>query len=191
MSERLVTVSTFNDPIAAAMAKNFLESEGIPAVLMDETAVATDWLLSNAIGGIKLQVALLHLERAEHLLERLTPSGQEEADELPSSAIATEEKARAIQACHQEIAEEKRAAEVDATPCNQLADRLLRTAVLGLLLWPLEFYALVLLLSAFSERQEISADRQWKIWLSAAIILPALAGFTLCFPVFCFPLPRL
>ncbi len=75
MSDRLVTVATFQDSVAADLARNFLEHEGVACVLIDDTTVATDWMLSAAIGGVKLQVAALNAERAEMLLTQI----QEEA----------------------------------------------------------------------------------------------------------------
>ena len=68
MTDRYVTVAAFQDQMSATMAKNFLEENGVPAILLDETTVATDWLLSGAIGGVKVQVAPIHVERAEMLL---------------------------------------------------------------------------------------------------------------------------
>src|SRR6516164_6008964 len=120
MSDRLVTVATFHEPVAAALARNFLESEGIPAVLFDEDTIATNWMLSGAIGGIKLQVEPIHIERAEMLLTQVQADKEEaEDDDAPilQTAIAS-----------QEIAEDLQSEREDKEPINQLADRLFRTA---------------------------------------------------------------
>ncbi len=53
---RWVTVATFGSPALAHLARLKLESEEIPCVIVDENIVAMDWLLSPAVGGIKLQV---------------------------------------------------------------------------------------------------------------------------------------
>ena len=45
-----------------------LESEGIPVFLFDEFTITMDWLLSNAIGGVKVQVPDPFLERARTIL---------------------------------------------------------------------------------------------------------------------------
>src|SRR5436309_2737774 len=71
MLERLVTVATFDDTIRAALAKNHLEAAGIVSMLSDELTVGMDWALSTAVGGIKLQVAPIQVERAEYLLAAL------------------------------------------------------------------------------------------------------------------------
>lgn len=52
----LVNVSTFDDPNLAHIARLRLESEGIQAVLDGEHHVAMDWLITNAVGGVKLLV---------------------------------------------------------------------------------------------------------------------------------------
>jgi hypothetical protein len=53
----LVTVGRFNLPIDAQMFRMSLESAGIDAVLQDENTIQVDMLLSNAIGGVRVQVA--------------------------------------------------------------------------------------------------------------------------------------
>ncbi len=60
----LVTVATFDNLPKAEMARILLNQDGLVAVLTDGNMVATDWLLSNAIGGIKLQVAVEDADRA-------------------------------------------------------------------------------------------------------------------------------
>jgi len=55
-SGRWVTVATFSVPQQAHLARLRLESEEIDCFLIDENLVATDWLLANAVGGIKVQV---------------------------------------------------------------------------------------------------------------------------------------
>ena len=166
MSDRLVTIATFQAPAAAALAKNFLDSEGIPAVLFDEDTIATDWMLAGAIGGIKLQVAAIHVERAEMLLTQIeTERKEEDADDepMPTSAIAT-----------QEIAEDLRSEGEDREPINQLTDKLFRTAVFGLVFCPLQFYALFLLTEIASAEGKVSPNRRWKLWVSLPLMLISL-----------------
>lgn len=52
----LVTVRTFDDYFSAYILLTRLEHVGIECYLKDENTVTIDPLLSNAIGGIKLQV---------------------------------------------------------------------------------------------------------------------------------------
>src|SRR5262249_49628477 len=53
----LVTVATFWFPGEAHIVRCRLEAAGISVYIADEFTVTMDWFLSNAIGGIKLQVA--------------------------------------------------------------------------------------------------------------------------------------
>ena len=162
MLDRLSTVATFQDPVAAALARNYLQSHGISACLIDETTIATDWMISNAIGGIKLQVSCLQFERAELLLAQVRAEREEaDAQEEPEqTGIATEE-----------IAEELRAEAEDKEPINLLADRLYRSTVFGLIFWPLQFYSLYLLLAVYAEKGKVSPRRRWKVWVSIPLNL--------------------
>jgi hypothetical protein len=176
MSDRLVTVATFHEPVAAALARNFLESEGIPAVLFDEDTIATGWMLSGAIGGIKLQVAPIHLERAEMLLAQIQASRDDADDEpLPQTAIAT-----------QEIAEDMRSEREDRELINQLTDKLFRSAVFGLIFCPLIFYTIYLLMEIMCTEGTISPNRRWKIWVSMPLmVVPLLLMVFLAMPSWC------
>lgn len=69
----LVTVARYRDMPEAVVARTVLEDEGIECLLRDENTVRTDWLLSNAIGGMRLQVAAKDEARARELLTEPTP----------------------------------------------------------------------------------------------------------------------
>lgn len=81
---RWITVATFSQSTRAQIARLKLESEDIPCIILDENLVATDWFMSIAVGGIKVQVpepeaaraVLLLGEKAPHATE--TPATQEE-----------------------------------------------------------------------------------------------------------------
>lgn len=104
MSVRLVTVATFDMPHKADLAKAALEEAGIPAEVNDREVVAMDWLLLNAVGGIKLQVAEENAERAVAVIEPFTRPGAFEQpvsdEELERQALAepTEDEVRASRA---------------------------------------------------------------------------------------------
>ncbi len=181
MSDRLVTVATFQDSVAAALAKNFLEHEGISCVLIDDTTVATDWMLSAAIGGVKLQVTALNLERAEMLLTQI----QQERDEADDDDYDDDDDAPTHTAiATREIAEDLQAEQADRAPINQLADKVFRAAVFGLILWPLQLYVLYLLACIFAEEGKVSPDRRWKVWAAVLLNMPLMSvivGPLLCF----------
>jgi hypothetical protein len=68
--QNLVIVATFRDLPPALIAKNVLDTAGIRNFLIDATTIRIDWLLSNAIGGVKLGVERKDLEAAKQALDR-------------------------------------------------------------------------------------------------------------------------
>ena len=62
---------TFTFPTELAVVKSKLESEGIECRVLDEHTVQTHNFLSQAIGGVRLQVAESNLERARLILEEI------------------------------------------------------------------------------------------------------------------------
>ena len=63
-----VKVASFSQPFEAHLARTRLEAEGIACVVSDEYLVRVDWLLSNAIGGVKLMVPAGEAARAREAL---------------------------------------------------------------------------------------------------------------------------
>ncbi len=64
-----VTIATFYYPPETAVIKGKLESEGIECILRDELTVQVHHFLSNAIGGIKLQVRRKDVAKARQILK--------------------------------------------------------------------------------------------------------------------------
>lgn len=52
----LTTIAHYSFPLEAQIAKARLASEGIPGFIADEHTIGMDWLYSNALGGVRLQV---------------------------------------------------------------------------------------------------------------------------------------
>lgn len=65
------TVAAFSQPIEAHLLRIRLEQEGIVAYLRDENLVTLDWLYSNAVGGVKVDVADEDYEQALEIFESL------------------------------------------------------------------------------------------------------------------------
>jgi hypothetical protein len=78
MTDSLKTVASFESPLDAEIAKGRLESEDIIAHIRDESTVNANWLLSNAIGGVKLLVKESDLSRASDLLQVVATSEEDE-----------------------------------------------------------------------------------------------------------------
>jgi hypothetical protein len=68
MTEKLVTIGSYSTPYEANMVKSRLEAAGIPAFVADEYTIGMNWLYSNALGGVKVQVPESLALEAQELL---------------------------------------------------------------------------------------------------------------------------
>lgn len=68
MSGKLVTIRAFSTLWEAEMARSRLDAEGVPAFVKDGHTINMNWLYSNALGGVKVQVAERELEKARQIL---------------------------------------------------------------------------------------------------------------------------
>jgi hypothetical protein len=73
VAEPLVTIERFRDLPEALLAKGKLISAGIPCFLADSELVRADWLWSNAIGNMRLQVKPEDAEEAVRVLHEPPP----------------------------------------------------------------------------------------------------------------------
>ena len=78
MTERLVTVATFETPFEAEVAKGRLESEGHTVFLADAETVTANWLYSNAVGGVRVQVPEPEADQARASLADSAPETESE-----------------------------------------------------------------------------------------------------------------
>lgn len=69
--EALVTVAKFGNLPEAQSVQLYLEAEGITTFLADAETIAMDWLLANAVGDIKLQVAAADAKAATALIAQM------------------------------------------------------------------------------------------------------------------------
>jgi DNA-directed RNA polymerase subunit RPC12/RpoP len=65
-----IPIQSYNNYVDAHIIMGRLESEGIRCWLKDENTVTLDPILTNAIGGIKLMVPEIQVERAFELLRQ-------------------------------------------------------------------------------------------------------------------------
>lgn len=68
MPDRLVTIASYSTPYEASLARGELEAFDIDANLADENAVRINWLWSNALGGVKVQVPECEVKAALGIL---------------------------------------------------------------------------------------------------------------------------
>jgi hypothetical protein len=73
-SQSVRTIRRYRDQPEALLARSVLESSGIPCFLRDENTIRIEWLWSNYMGGIRLQVAESDVEAAEAILSQPIPA---------------------------------------------------------------------------------------------------------------------
>ena len=157
MAGKLVTVTTYDTPTEAHLAKGLLEANGLTVFLADELTVGVAWHLSNAVGGIKLQVSENDVKRAANILA---------ADENPSIAAAEG---------GADVAEiEESEDNPPSSAGDKTVDRALRAALLGLILLPLQLYSLWLLGRLTFSSEKVSPQKRRRIRLAVLLNLPML-----------------
>jgi len=72
-SQSVRTIRRYRDQAEALLARSVLESAGIPCFLRDENTIRMEWIWSNYMGGIRLQVAEVDVEAAEAILSQPIP----------------------------------------------------------------------------------------------------------------------
>jgi hypothetical protein len=85
----LATVERQQNPWDAYVIRALLESEGIPATVADEYQIWANWQMSQALGGVKVQVPASHRAEALAVLAAYRRGEFEAAleDELQVSAV--------------------------------------------------------------------------------------------------------
>ena len=145
-TQEFVTVASYWQPAEARMAQSRLEAEGIHAYLANEQTIAMDWLLANALGGIKLQVAESDLDRAQEVLASVSASKPVENTNVISQAV--KQGIRADLPKQDPVAtDEGQKNEPTETP-DLLINRAYRAALIGLFIFvvPIHIYSVYLLL---------------------------------------------
>lgn len=66
-----VTIATYDEYLSANFDKEKLEEQGINCYLADENTVTIQWVLKNALGGIKLRVPAQQTEQALRILNEV------------------------------------------------------------------------------------------------------------------------
>jgi hypothetical protein len=150
------TIATFSDGIPAHLAQGRLDEEGIFSYLADEQTVGLAWHLTNAIGGIKLQVADEDAEKARVILAEhgAEPSAEETKDPTtPNDATGSED-------------------DLSFSAREQTADRALRGAIFSIFVFPLQLYVFWLLLKVFVSEEQLRPRHRRHAMIAAVINLP-------------------
>jgi Putative prokaryotic signal transducing protein len=166
-----VTVGRFVDPIQASFARNYLEAAGIEAFLADAATVTVAWQLSNALGGVKLQVAEPDAPKARSVLREQRDGVGGDQQELVRDAI---ESKPAPGEGSEELPPEDDGSEdpePELTGRERAAERAFRAAVFGLLFFPLQFYASFVLLNVLFSSETLAGRARGRAFVAAAINL--------------------
>ncbi|MGF1674295.1 MAG: hypothetical protein ACFCUV_11520 [Rivularia sp. (in: cyanobacteria)] len=149
--DELVTIATFTNSIEASLAEQQLKAARIRCILADEATTNFAWHLSVAVGWIKLKVHRADINNAIDILTATNIPFQAFDDDTDDDEF------------------EK------ISPADQTLETAFRSAVIGLIFFPLQLYSLwllgVLLLSGWG----ISRDRYFKAIIT--IILDILIIF--------------
>ena len=86
MSDKLVTVAEFADPMQAHLARAAIEAEDIRCAIVDEHMAGMISIFTAAIGGAKLQVAELDAQRALEILDQCEQRRQLDTHDDPDDA---------------------------------------------------------------------------------------------------------
>jgi hypothetical protein len=70
MAHNLIQIASFSFPHEANIAKASLEAANIPASIADEHMINMDWLMSDALGGVRLFVPVQFEVEARALIEQ-------------------------------------------------------------------------------------------------------------------------
>jgi len=76
------TIATFSKPEEAHLFRTRLEAAEIPAFVLDENFVQLYWLYSNAIGGVRVQVAEEDVQEAREFLAADSPQVCADAEDV-------------------------------------------------------------------------------------------------------------
>ncbi len=97
--ESMVAVGNYPTPLDGAVDRARLLAEGIDAVLFD-TEMATNWVYTNALGGVRLMVPRKDEEAARVLLATPAPPGDPGPEPAPDDLIAPDEPGTWCPDCH-------------------------------------------------------------------------------------------
>ncbi|MDB5311996.1 MAG: hypothetical protein JWO38_6198 [Gemmataceae bacterium] len=179
MGTRLVTIATFDQPAKARLAENALRAAGVQVTVSDESLVAMDWLLSSAVGGVKVQVWEEDADRAVNVLER--EFGEDGAGLGPVDINPTELAAEAEGSTSEEDTDRPERVSVEepeepptAAPYSpdEYARRMVFAAILGLIFWPVAFYALYLFLNAVFGEGRLSRRGRFNLFIGGLLLSP-------------------
>jgi hypothetical protein len=86
MPDQLVTIGSYSTAYEACLVRGELEAFYIDATLADENVIGVNWLWSNALGGVKVQVPESEVEAALGILGT-GQSDEAEGQDVPQATV--------------------------------------------------------------------------------------------------------
>ena len=159
--DELVTLTHCDQLIAAQLLCGRLDAEGIECFIPDEHMANQTWHLSRAIGGVRVQVRQVDLERARLVLTEPSVEASAPANEKPRPNGAHVDDEETI------------------GPGDRAAYRAMRVALVSLWLMGLIHpYSLFLAVRALG-RQDVTAWGKRRAWIALAVSLLGCTWLTL------------
>ena len=174
----MTTIATFGDAVEAHLARGRVEDAGIRTYLADENVTVMAWHLSNAIGGIKLQVADEDVSAALAALSGENgEESPEESDTETTTAILPAEPSATVDPVDTSAVEDE--VEDVATSRELNAARALRGALTGFLIWPLQFYVFWLLLKILMSDERLNTRGRRNAIVATCVNIPFVLAMLL------------
>jgi hypothetical protein len=171
--EEIVTLVRFGDLPAAQLLCGRLESEGIECLIPDAIMAAQAWHLNRAIGGIRVQVRQVDLERAKQILEQ--PGLAEDA----ALAATAENLAESVSGEPANPDQNGKGDDGSISPGDRAAYRSMRVALVSVWLMGLVHpYSLVLAVQALG-RKDITVWGRRRAVIALLVSLLGCAGLSL------------
>ncbi len=184
MSHDLVTLRVFWNEVEANIAASILRRENIKVYLSGGEIASMNWTLANAIGGIRLQVAEQDAKRSEELLEAAV---SEDAENLQARTNETISDNADVANDHESDWEEDelsdeyqlsddaaRRYEESLSLREQKAGYALRSATIGLLFIPLQFYTAYLIHDVYTLEGQLRPRYVRYTWIAFLFAAPCL-----------------
>ncbi len=181
MSDDLITIATYDTPAEAGLDRSLLEAGGIRVFTANEATVGIAWHFGAAVGGIRLRVTRQDAERAVALLE--------EARNMPPLSAADwpdEMQEEPVPAGDGEAQDER-----EISTRDTMASRALRAAFLGLLLFPLQLYAIWLLGRMAVKRPPMNRSDRLRVAVTAVLCLYSVILFLVFMQLFIYREPHI
>lgn len=166
MTHELITVATLSSPVEASLVQNQLEAAGIRSFMSDEAAVGMAWYLGNAIGGVKVQVAESDAPHAFDVVNDHEPVTITEEDWRNPAGLDEEAEEFDRQWEEDETDEEGSHADSPVSDLNKMVDRAWKTAIYGIMFFPLQLYSLLLLAKIAFRGEHLSFEQRRKVRIS-------------------------